>query len=86
MRLLEMTYEEVIKKFSESSEFEELKSKKIFEFYDEELKREKNISLREKDGPILLFLSYSNKNKKNEEMLGKKRCGDYKRNSIKMKS
>lgn len=86
MRLLEMTYEEVIKKFSESSEFEKLKRKKIFEFYDEELKREKNISLREKDGPILLFLSYSNKNKKNEEMLGKKRCGDYKRNSIKMKS
>ena len=75
IKLLDMTYEEVIEKFYESKEFDELKRDEVAIFYDEELVKQKNMSLFEKNGLIQLFKSYFAPKEKNETMLGKrKRC------------
>ena len=68
-----MTYEEVIEKFYESKEFDELKRDEVAIFYDEELVKQKNMSLFEKNGLIQLFKSYFAPKEKNETMLGKRR-------------
>ena len=67
--LLDMTYEEVIEKFYESKKLEEVKKEEVAKFYDEELVKEKNISLFEKNGLIRLTKSYFTSEEKNETML-----------------
>jgi len=75
IELLDMTYEEVIEKFYESRKLEEVKKEEVAKFYDEELVREKNISLFEKNGLIRLTKSYFASKEKNETMLRKRsRC------------
>ena len=70
-----MTYEEVIEKFYESRKLEEVKKEEVAKFYDEELVREKNISLFEKNGLIRLTKSYFASKEKNETILRKRsRC------------
>ena len=73
IKLLDLTYEEVIEKFYESKEFDELKRDEVAIFYDEELVRQKNMSLFEKNGLIQLFKSYFAPKEKNETMLRKRR-------------
>ena len=73
IKLLDMTYEEVIEKFYESKEFDELKRDEVAIFYDEELVKQKNMSLFEKNGLIQLFKSYFAPQAKNETMLRKRR-------------
>ena len=73
IKLLDLTYEEVIEKFYESKEFDELKRDEVAIFYDEELVKQKNMSLFEKNGLIQLFKSYFAPQAKNETMLRKRR-------------
>ena len=71
--LFKMTYEEVIERFYESKEFIELKSDDGAKFYDEELKRQKGISILEEKGLIRLFKSYFTPNGEKAKMVGRKR-------------
>ena len=73
VKFLSMTYEEVIEEFYKSDEYEKLKENETARFYDEEIVKEKSISLFENDGLIRLFKSYFQKEDKNGAMLGKKR-------------
>jgi hypothetical protein len=71
--LFKMTYEEVIERFYESKEFIELKSDDGAKFYDEELKRQKGISILEEKGLIRLFKSYFTPDGEKAKMVGRKR-------------
>ncbi len=71
--LFKMTYEEVIERFYESKEFIELKSDDGAMFYDEELQRQKGISILEEKGLIKLFKSYFTPDGEKVKMVGRKR-------------
>jgi hypothetical protein len=71
--LIKMTYEEVIERFYESKEFIELKSDDGAKFYDEELKKQKGISILEEKGLIRLFKSYFTPDGEKAKMVGRKR-------------
>ena len=71
--LFKMTYEEVIERFYESKEFIELKSDDGAKFYDEELQRQKGISILEEKGLIKLFKSYFTPDGEKVKMVGRKR-------------
>ena len=73
VKFLSMTYEEVIEEFYKSDEYEELKDDETAKFYDEEVVKEKNISLFENNGLIRLFKSYFQQEDNDKTMLGKKR-------------
>ena len=71
--LFKMTYEEVIERLYESKEFIELKSDDGAMFYDEELQRQKGISILEEKGLIKLFKSYFTPDGEKVKMVGRKR-------------
>ena len=73
VKFLSMTYEEVIEEFYKSDEYEKLKENETARFYDEEIVKEKSISLFDNNGLIRLFKSYFQKEDKDGAMLGKKR-------------
>ena len=73
VKFLSMTYEEVIEEFYKSDEYEKLKENETARFYDEEIVKEKSISLFDNNGLIRLFKSYFQKDDKDGAILGKKR-------------
>ena len=75
--LFNMTYKEVIEKFCESSELEELKKDKKAKFFDEEFVRQKKYSLLAKNGLIWFLESLSPKKEENGKMLRKKRYANH---------
>ena len=71
--LFKMTYEEAIEMFYESKEFIELKKDEEAIYYDEELKRQKGISIFEEKGLIRLLKSYFTPDGKKVKVTRKKR-------------
>ena len=71
--LFQMSYEEAIERFYESDEFTKLKSDEGAMFYEEELKRQKGISMLEEKGLIKLFKSYFTPDGEKVKMIGRKR-------------
>ena len=71
--LFEMTYEEAIEMFYESKEFIELKKDEEAIYYDEELKRQKGISIFEEKGLINFLKSYFTPDGKKVKVTRKKR-------------
>ena len=71
--LFKMTYEEAIEMFYESKEFIELKKDEEAIYYDEELKRQKGISIFEEKGLIKLLKSYFTPDGKKVKVTRKKR-------------
>ena len=71
--LIKMTYEEAIERFYESKEFTELKNDDAARFHDEELKKQKGISILEEKGLIKLFKSYFTSDGEKVKMVGRKR-------------
>jgi hypothetical protein len=60
-----MTYEDIIKLFYKSEKFEEFKKDELTQFFNEGIKKEKNISLLEDDGLVRLFKMTKKKRKRN---------------------
>lgn len=71
--LFKMTYEEAIEMFYESKEFIELKKDEEAIYYDEELKRQKGISIFEEKGLIRFLKSYFTPDGKKVKVTRKKR-------------
>jgi hypothetical protein len=60
-----MTYEDIIKLFYKSEKFDEFKKDELTQFFNEGIKKEKNISLLEDDGLVRLFKMTKKKRKRN---------------------
>lgn len=61
---LNLTYEDIIRLFYESENFQEFKDDELTEFFDEGIKKEKNISLLKDYGLIKLFKMTNKKRKR----------------------
>jgi hypothetical protein len=62
---LELSYEDIIKKFYKSSNFEEFRNTKLTQFFDEGIRSQKKISLLEDEGLLKLFEMTKKKRKRN---------------------
>ena len=62
---LDLTYEQIIKLFYKSSNFEEFRNTKLTQFFDEGIKSQKKISLLEDEGLLKLFEMTKKKRKRN---------------------
>ena len=62
---LDLTYEDIIKLFYKSSNFEKFKNSKLTQFFDDGIKSQKKISLLEDDGLLKLFEMTKKKRKRN---------------------
>ena len=62
---LDLTYEDIIKLFYKSSNFEEFRNTKLTQFFDEGIKSQKKISLLEDEGLLKLFEMTKKKRKRN---------------------
>ena len=62
---LDLTYQDIIKLFYKSSNFEEFRNTKLTQFFDEGIKSQKKISLLEDEGLLKLFEMTKKKRKRN---------------------
>ena len=62
---MDLTYQEIIKLFYKSSNFEEFRNTKLTQFFDEGIKSQKKISLLEDEGLLKLFEMTKKKRKRN---------------------
>ena len=62
---LDLTYEQIIKLFYKSSNFEEFRNTKLTQFFDEGIRSQKKISLLEDEGLLKLFEMTKKKRKRN---------------------